>query len=387
MRVHRRSFLQHASLLAGGAAMGLSLLPTARGAEFTKSASGSSGWPLMRGDAIATGVARTPLPDKLQVLWKHSVDGGAYDITPAVVEGVVYIGDLDGRVFALNLADGKEKWAKKFETGFNASPSVKDGHVYLGDQDGLFYCLDAKTGEPKWKHTTEAEINSCAGFWNEFVVVGSQDGNLYCLHAKSGEEKWKMTTGDQIRCSPTIAGNRSFVAGCDQNFHIVDLEKGEDAASVPIGSPTGSTPGVLGDLVYFGVHGDAFLCVDWKAAKEVWRVEELNTSTSYRNSPVVTKSLVVNARHKMVYAYEPATGKEVWTFTAKNRVDSSPIAAGDKLYFGSADGRVYCLGLKDGKEISQLQLSGSFNAGPAAVDGKLLLASDRGTVYCLGAKG
>ena len=37
------------------------------------------------------------------------------------------------------------------------------------------------------------------------------------------------------------------------------------------------------------------------------------------------------------------TGKAVWTFTTRARVDSSPIVAGNRVYIGGNDGKLYVL--------------------------------------------
>ena len=198
---------------------------------------GGTNWPIFRGDTLADGVARSKLPNRPQLLWKHTVPGGAFEGTPAIVDGVVYIGDLDGTLFALRLKDGSEIWKYTIDGGFPASPAVRDSRVYIGDYDGGFHCIDAKTGEKQWFFETNAEISSCANFFQNTVLVGSQDATLYCLNALSGEVAWQLMLQDQIRCSPTIVDGRAFVAGCDGQLHIVNVEKGEAIASVPINSP------------------------------------------------------------------------------------------------------------------------------------------------------
>src|SRR5262245_22595299 len=60
-------------------------------------------WPVYRGDAQARGIAAAKLPDKLDMLWKMTVPSGAFEATPVIEGGVVYVPDMDGKVFALNL--------------------------------------------------------------------------------------------------------------------------------------------------------------------------------------------------------------------------------------------------------------------------------------------
>src|SRR5262249_26836222 len=55
-------------------------------------------WPLGRGNALAQGVAKTALPAKPEVVWKVQIDNGAFDGTPVIADGIVYLGDMDGKV-------------------------------------------------------------------------------------------------------------------------------------------------------------------------------------------------------------------------------------------------------------------------------------------------
>src|SRR5262245_38009833 len=90
-------------------------------------------WPLGRGNAMAEGVAKTSLPDQPDVVWKLTIDKGAFDGTPVIADGVVYIGDMDGKVYAWNLADGTERWTYKVESGFIAAPAIRGGLLFIGD--------------------------------------------------------------------------------------------------------------------------------------------------------------------------------------------------------------------------------------------------------------
>jgi FOG: WD40-like repeat len=345
-------------------------------------------WPLFRGDTLASGVAKSTLPDKLQVVWTMKVAGGAFESTPAIADGVCYLADMDGKLYALNLADGKEIWNFKIDSGFIASPSVRGEFLYLGDIDGKFYAFNRKAGgQPKWTFQGDAQIDSGANFWKENLLFGSQDSNLYCLSAASGELVWKFAIQDQIRCMPTVVGDRSFVAGCDSMFHIVDLTQGKEVAAVPIEAPTGVTPAVLGDLVFFGTESGTLFGVNWKEAKIAWKIEDKASGQPMRGSPAVQEGiLVVGTRSRRVQAHNPANGDEIWNFATKQRVDSSPVIVGQKVYVGAADGRLYALDLKTGKELWQYQAAGGFTGSPAVADGKLVIATDRGEVICLGAK-
>lgn len=350
--------------------------------------SSAESWPLFRGDSLATGVAKSSLPDRLEVLWKMPIDKGAFEATAVISDGTVYVGDMDNTFYALRLSDGKEVWRFKAESGFNAAAAVRDGFVYVGDIDGRFYCLDAKDGKAKWGFKAEAEINGGPNFYKDSVLFGSQDATLYRLKADTGEVVWKHTIQDQIRCAPTIVENRCFLAGCDGKLHLIDLDKGESVGTVEIEAPTGSTPGVLGDVVYFGTEAGVFFGINWKTPAVQWKFRDPKRNFPYRSSAAVTSEAVfVGGRDKHLHALNPEDGKELWSFQTRGRIDSSPVLVGERLFFGAADGRLFALDRKSGKKVWDYEAGGSFSASPAVANNRLVIGNENGVLYCFGAKG
>lgn len=344
-------------------------------------------WPLFRGTPQCTGFTTGTMTDHLDLVWEFKVENGAFESTPTVVDGVVYIGDLDDRVFALDLTSGKRLWEFKADIGFYAAPAVKDGRVFVGNLDGFFYCLNADSGELIWQFEAGATIDGGANFYQDNVIFGSQDAHLYCLNRESGELVWKHEIDDQIRCSPTVVDNRAFVAGCDGVLHMVDLDNGKSLGGVVIDSPTGVTPAATDQFAFFGTEQVGFYCVDWKAEKISWNYQDPLGPASTRSNPAVTAGHVVfGARNRKVISLEPKTGKVNWQFEARGPIDSSPVIANDRVFVGADDRRMYILDLSNGEKIAERELNGKIIGSPALSNGKLIVATNRGVVYCLGKK-
>ena len=63
-------------------------------------------WPVFRGDALATGQARSELPAEPDVVWKHKVAKGSFSATATITADTVFVGDLNKTFWALDLATG-----------------------------------------------------------------------------------------------------------------------------------------------------------------------------------------------------------------------------------------------------------------------------------------
>ncbi len=97
------------------------------------------------------------------------------------------------------LGEPKLKW--KFQTSGEviASPTVDHGIVYVGSIDGNLYAVDSRTGLLFWKYKANARIVSSAAIWNKTVYVSSYDRNFYAIDSATGILRWKFKTPAERR--------------------------------------------------------------------------------------------------------------------------------------------------------------------------------------------
>jgi outer membrane protein assembly factor BamB len=350
----------------------------------TDSLNGKDQWPVYRGTSLATGVAASPLPEKLTVAWKFAEDLGPVEATPVVLDGIVYVGDVDGHFVALDLQNGKLKWRQKFETGFISSAAVNESLVIVGDYDGTMRALQRTDGSLKWEFNTDGEIDSGATFYKDLVLVTSQDGSLYALDAESGTLKWKYSTGDQLRCSPTIVENRTFLGGCDGKLHVVNLDDGTSLGEpYVLGNPTGSTPAIVGDVGYLSTYGGQILAFHWKDLSRKWIFFDNKLVPEFEVSVAATNELIVGVgKNRKVLGINAQDGKLVWEAPLKKRADVAPVISDSRVWIASTDARLYALDLKTGQEVWKYEFNGPLHSAPAIVGGRMVLGTDNEGVVC-----
>jgi len=62
-----------------------------------------------------------------------------------------------------------------------SSPAVADGYVYVGSLDGNVYCLNAATGDLIWNYATDNLVGSSPAVAGGYVFVGSYDHRVYAF--------------------------------------------------------------------------------------------------------------------------------------------------------------------------------------------------------------
>ncbi len=233
--------------------------------------------------------------------WEFSA--GTYILSSPAIgpDGTVYFGGGDSSLHAVSPA-GVAKWS--YTTGslfVESSPAIAaDGTVYFGANDRFVYALDA-TGGLKWRVATEGQVTSSPAIGVDGTVyIGSLDNRLYAI-SPSGVVLWTFRTGGQILASPVLAADGTIYIGSeDSNFYAIHPD-GTMKWSVPVGGPILSSAAVRSDgTIIFGSYDT--------------RIRALN----------------------------PDTGLTKWAYKTGDPVEASPVIASDgTVYIGSLDGKLY----------------------------------------------
>jgi outer membrane protein assembly factor BamB len=60
------------------------------------------------------------------------------------------------------------------------------------------------------------------------------------------------------------------------------------------------------------------------------------------------------------------------------------VIAGERVYVGSNDGRLYVLDLAKGTRLWDFNAGGAISASPALAAGRVVIGDQQGRIYCFG---
>ncbi len=156
--------------------------------------------------------------ERLGLAWEYDLGTArVQEATPVVIDGVMYTSGNLGRVYALDAATGRELWAFTPEVDMqsnrvaccdqaNRGVAVHDGRVYVGALDGWLYALDAATGAVAWKVDTIADRNrgytstGAPEIAGNLVIIGNAGseydvrGYVTAYDVATGKEAWRFWT-------------------------------------------------------------------------------------------------------------------------------------------------------------------------------------------------
>jgi len=283
---------------------------------------------------------------------KGSGAGGKYsfEASPLVKDGIMYVVTGNDDVFALNAKTGTiiwEYWSgidQKISTvccgWVNRGLAMGEGLLFSGQLDANLVALDLKTGEVKWKTALEKwengyTITSAPLYYEGIVYSGIAGGEfgvrgrLTALDAKTGAILWRSYTLP----APGERGSETWPPGTDHSMRG--------------GATIWNTPALDPDLglIYFVTgncgpdydgamrEGDNLFCASMMALKAktgeyVWHFQQVHHDIWDYDaaSPVVLFDTVINGQPRKGIAEAGRTG---WVYIL-DRTNGKPLIGIDE---------------------------------------------------------
>jgi len=359
-------------------------------------------WPMFRGDPEHTASSNSG-PTNLSFRWKFTT-GGAVISSPTVVDGKVYVGSYDKKIYALNALTGALIWNFTTGAGIKSSPAVVDGKVYVGPDDGYTYSLNAENGSLIWKtpaggyiqahFSVISRLSSSPAVVEGRVYVGSLDNKTYCLDANSGEVLWTYETSGYINSSPAIIDGAVYVTSQEPTSGtLYKLNATTSSLIWKLSLPYRMTGGREKDMMSSPTVADGMV---FASSNRLWRYG-INATTgeivwTYTNiaDEFITDTMSYSEGKlyfpdlNYVGAVDAETGESIWNSYLGEILESSPTYADGKVYVSTSDRRiVYVLNASTGERLSWYPTGSKCWSSPTPWQGRLYVGNHDWNVYCL----
>ncbi len=284
--------------------------------------------------------------------------------TPAIVDGVAYIGGYDGALYAVDVASGELQWrttAREFggAIAIGSSPAYVDGTLYLlaeysDPASGTLWAVDAATGTPVWSddrlwgmpHPSPA-IDCEAGR----LVTGSNDGVVYCWEFPSLEFAWsfqaggeggpdgeamaggRFNLGAQIKGTTPVYDGAAFVGSWDGRFYRLDLADGSEEWSFDTGDVVMSNPAIDPDagIVYVGGDDHRVYALETDSGEALWSTDVGGHVIG--SLTATAETILVGSYDAHLYALDRETGDRRWRVENRGHVTSGAIPRDGRIYY------------------------------------------------------
>ena len=113
--------------------------------------SSTDNWSMFHHDTLHTGYSSSTAPTTSNVLWTFSTNDNVFS-SPTIVDGKLYIGSDDRKIYCVDAEDGHELWNSSVGGEvWESSPAVANGMVFIGGGN-KFYCFNEENGSTIWSY-------------------------------------------------------------------------------------------------------------------------------------------------------------------------------------------------------------------------------------------
>ncbi|MFZ5654381.1 MAG: outer membrane protein assembly factor BamB [Pseudomonadota bacterium] len=321
-------------------------------------------------------------------------------LRPAVDAGTVYAASREGRVVAVDAAEGDRRWRADLDIGLTGGVGAGAGLVLVGTAAGDLVALHAENGEEAWRASLSSEILAPAAASGDLVVVQTQDAKVYGLAAADGSRRWLFEMDLPVltlrgTATPLIVDDLVLVAFANGKLAALDADTGTPRWEARVAMPAGrtelermvdvSTPALDGDIVYAVSYQGRVGAYTRGSGRELWARD----MSSSRAPAVGRNQLYLVDTEDRVIALRATGGQELWSNPAlRRRVPTAPLAIGDLVAVADGEGYLHLLSAVDGSFVGRRKVDGDGVSVPLATDGERIFVQDNsGDLSAFGVSG
>jgi outer membrane protein assembly factor BamB len=276
----------------------------------------------------------------------------------------------------------KTVWEYKTDTGiFETSPIVAGNTVFAGASDDGFIAVNLQTGKLRWRHPLQTGITAPALFYGNNVFFGDTDGVFHCLDAQTGNERWTFSTKSAIDNSANVdtAARRVLVGSQSGSLYALEAATGKVVWEYKTGDQIRCFP-TISERRCFVAGCDSHLhVIDLDTGKGVAKVP-LDSPTG--STPLVAGDYVYFGTEGNEFLAVDWKRAEVrWRFAVKQAVRSPAALIDNTVIFGGFDKTVYALNIQDGKMIWQYRTKGRIEGGGVVTGESVFIPSGDSNLY------
>ena len=285
-----------------------------------------------------------------KVAWSRDL-GGLLEFPAVVWQGVAYIGNYHGQVYAIELREGKVVW--RYDPGrygkMASSPAVFGSDLVVHGMDGVVRVLDRRTGRLRWRFVTGSPIESSPVIAGSTDFFGAWNGRIYALDLRRRRLRWTIRPGYKITSSAALAGGTLYIGDYGGRLLALSQRTGRIRWVRSVNGRIYGTPAVAAGRVFVPSSDGDSLTAFSTGGRYLWR---RSTGSYVYSSPAVWRGRVVFGSYNgLLYCVSARTGGTIWAVGAGGPVSGAAVVVAGVAYAGSTWGRITGVDVRTGRVL------------------------------------
>jgi len=284
-----------------------------------------------------------------KVVWSKGV-GSLIEFPAVVAEGVAYIGNYHGTIYALNMTSGATVWKYDPPGGKMASsPAIVGNRLVVHGMDGVVRVLDRRTGELVRQVRIGSPIESSPIVVGGLDLFGAWNGVVYALDLQSGRVRWTHRSGCKITSSAAVLGRKMFIGDYCGRVLALARRTGGVVWTGHVNGRVYGTPAVASGRVLVPSSTGGSLTAFTTGGRYVWT---RHTGSYVYSSPAVWQGRAFFGSYNgRLYAVSAKTGRLRWSVSAGGPISGAVAVVGGVAYAGATNGRIVGADARSGRVV------------------------------------
>ncbi|API87460.1 outer membrane protein assembly factor BamB [Francisella uliginis] len=359
----------------------------------------------------------TPLDEKppkqvhIKVKWKESTGNGDnglgnYNLAPTYSDGMVFVPNENGMVYALSMKNGDVIWKKDTNSSLSAEPNTIANAVIFGSIKGKLTALDAKTGKILWLSEAPSSLFAQPTVYDNYIYTHTHDGSVAAFNAKDGKMEWSASNNIPEltlpgNSSPIVLNDTVMIGSAFGTVLGFTVKSGDKTINIPIAIAHGSSPAdkmvdiTANPMLYhhyliFAAFQGAIVALDKDSGKMLWAKK----ASIINNMAIDNNVIFTTQADSQLKAYNIQNGETVWTQdTLKWRKITAPVYYKGLIVVADYQGYLHFFSSLNGEYLGRYKLtptpalfpSTGISAQLVPTKQGILVEAENGTTYLVDA--
>ncbi len=189
-----------------------------------------------------------------------------------VEEGILYVADNLGYLYAISIEKQNLIWAKNYKVPFRSNLKISKNYLLIANQDNNLYIVNKYTGEriktiPTEEVTLKNDFINSLSLYKNYLLFLNTYGSLYSLRQENFRINWFVNLNQSIDTSPNslffsnpiIINDNKIIVSTDPYLYIIDLISGATIFKISITSIV--KPVFSGNNIFIVTKDNLLVCI------------------------------------------------------------------------------------------------------------------------------
>ena len=257
----------------------------------------------------------------------------------------------------------------------------------------IFYVVNAATPQDPSTPATPAKVAARPGDpqspsgWFTYHGGFSLDGVAATTLPDAPERLWRFKVGNRVETTPVSSDGRVYFTSAKGGLFALDLE-GREIWKASIAPDSFTSPLLIADGALIAASGKGQLrAYDPATGKEKWSYEvggSVQGTPNRIDLPGGKKGVMaISSSDGVIHAVDLETGMGAWKTPGVERCDGSAGVGGGRIVMGSCASALHVYSMDKAEKITDIPLGGDNQiAGGVALSGMTAFAGTRSGKFC-----